>query len=639
MPTTVPYKKQGRIIYVMGVSGSGKSTVGKLLAEKLNIPFFDGDDFHPEKNKAKMKSGIPLNDEDRSGWLYKLNALACKMALEKGCVIACSALKSDYRKLLKKTIENNVNWVYLKGSFECINERMKLRKGHFMPSELLQSQFDTLEEPNDAIQVAIEKKPDEIIIQIMDELEKSEFGLIGLGVMGKSLCRNLASHGFSIAMYNRHVKDKEEDVAKKFKAEHEVLENAKAFDNLKAFTASLQQPRKIMLMVNAGPAIDLVINELLPHLDKGDIIIDGGNSHYLDTARRVDRLKESDIHFIGAGVSGGEEGALRGPSIMPGGDSNAYDMIKPYLETIAAKNKNGNSCCKYIGEAGSGHFVKMVHNGIEYVEMQLLAEIYHSLRYGFHKNPDEIAEIFESWAGTSLNNYLLEITIQILREKEDDDWLIDKILDKAGNKGTGNWTTVAGAQIGIPINMLTDALYSRYISSFKSERAENSNSYQIEKGVPNLTNDDLKAMYTFSRIINHHQGLHLIQEASDKYEWNLNLSTICEIWTNGCIIKSELMEDLITILDNTTSVLTHEKIVAKLRELHPVVTKAVANLILNRIPVSSASSALNYFNQFTEYRSSANIIQAQRDFFGAHTYERIDGEEGVFYHTQWNNKN
>ena len=324
------------IIFVMGVSASGKTTVGKLLASELKVPFFDADDFHPEANLKKMASGKALNDEDRKGWLSTLNALAKK---EAKAIITCSALKESYRNILKEDLDKAVHFVYLKGSYELIYDRMIEREGHMMPVSLLQSQFDALEEPSAAITVSIELSPQEITEKIMSELSpKSDFGLIGLGVMGKSLCRNLINNEVKLAMYNRHIDGVEERVAANFKEEY-ALDSAAAFDDLRQFVEALNTPRKIMLMVSAGPAIDHIVQDLIPLLDAGDIIIDGGNSHYSDTKRRIDSLAEHNLHFIGTGVSGGEEGALKGPSIMPGGHSDAYEQVKPFLERIAAKDK------------------------------------------------------------------------------------------------------------------------------------------------------------------------------------------------------------------------------------------------------------------------------------------------------------
>ncbi|NER13318.1 NADP-dependent phosphogluconate dehydrogenase [Leptobacterium flavescens] len=626
-------KKQ--VIFIIGVSGSGKSTIGNLLAKELDLPFFDGDDYHPESNREKMASGKPLNDEDRKGWLMALNTVAKEELKKNSCIIACSALKKKYRQQLSEGIENEFRFVFLHGSFDQILQRMESRSGHFMPLSLLQSQFDTLEPPENAIRVDVINTPEQILEQIKSELNKSEFGLIGLGVMGKSLCRNLAGKGFYISMYNRHVDGKEEDIALTFKKDFPELHTAKAFDKMQAFVHSLQTPRKIMLMVNAGKAVDQVIEEILPFMSTGDIVIDGGNSYYLDTQRRYEYLKEKGISFMGVGVSGGEEGALQGPSLMPGGDPDAYDKIKGYLETISARDPDGNACCSYLGKGGAGHFIKMAHNGVEYSEMQLIAEVYQLLRQGKNMQPDKIADLFEEWCQGELNSYLLEITAKILRRKEGNNWLIDLILDKAANKGTGNWTTVAASQLGIPATVLTSALYSRYISAFKSSREKASALYSPEKLSLELPIVHIKNAYRFARIINHHQGISLLKEASESYAWELDMSEICRIWTNGCIIRSAFIETLVPLLKKEKDILLNAHIAGMLKESYAAITQTVSEAVLGHYPIPCLTAALNYFNSYKEDRSNANMIQAQRDFFGAHGYRKNDDPEGDLHHTNW----
>ncbi len=624
-----------KVIFIIGVSGCGKSTIGKLLSQELDIPFFDGDDFHPKSNIKKMSSGQALNDDDRQGWLEALNDLAKKQLTKNSCVIVCSALKQSYRDILNTTIESSSKWVFLQGSFEQITDRINKREGHFMNSDLLKSQFDILEEPKNAIKIDISLTPNTIVEVIKKELTAtSQFGLFGLGVMGKSLSRNLVNKGFNISIFNRHVDGLEEDVTVNFKNEFVELSSTLPFDVIEPFVNSLQTPRKIMLMVNAGKIIDLVIEDLLPFLSEGDILIDGGNSNYNKTKERFDYLKSKNIHFIGAGVSGGEEGALKGPSIMPGGDKETYKEVQPFLEAIAAKDKNNLPCCTYIGTEGSGHFVKMVHNGIEYVEMQLLAEVFIVLK-ALGNNPDQIASIFESWKETA-NSYLLEITIDILRKKEGEDWLVNKIMDKAGNKGTGNWTTITTAQLGVPSSLIASALFARYTSFYKEERVVASKNFESNNDSKlTITNDDILKAYQFARIINHYQGFKLIHEASKSYKWDLNLSELSRIWTNGCIIKSDLMIELVTVFRTTSNMLTNEKIIQQINTLKPAVKKVVSECILSELPIPSLSESINFLNSFAIANSSANLIQAQRDYFGAHTYQRTDDDSEKFYHTNW----
>ncbi|MFB9057176.1 NADP-dependent phosphogluconate dehydrogenase [Mariniflexile ostreae] len=622
------------VIFIMGVSGCGKSTIGQRLSQHLKIPFFDGDDYHPKSNIEKMSQGMPLNDEDRYDWLVSLNDLAKNQLQQNSCIIVCSALKQSYRDILSAQIRNQVKWVHLAGSFNQILERINKREQHFMSSNLLQSQFDTLEFPEHALEINISLKPEEIVDKIIKELKmKSEFGLFGLGVMGKSLSRNLAQKGFKISIFNREEKGSEEDVAITFKDAYKELEQAQAFSNIEAFVNSLQTPRRIMLMVNAGKVTDLVIEDLIPFLSDGDILIDGGNSNYVETKERYDYLKSKKIHFIGVGVSGGEEGALKGPSIMPGGNKETYHLIKPYLESIAAKDANGLPCCTYIGEEGSGHFVKMVHNGIEYVEMQLLAEVYTILKIMGH-NPDEIAAILESWKAKA-DSYLLGITIAILRKKEGDYWLVDKIVDKAGNKGTGNWTTIATAQLGTPSTLIASALFARYTSFYKEERLQASDHFNIKPTPLELELQDVLKAYQFSRIMNHYQGLKLISEAGKTYKWHLNLSEIARIWTNGCIIKSDFMLELVSVLKEDDNILTHPTIINQVRSLKPSINKVVSQCVLNELAIPCLSESVNFLNGYATANSSANIIQAQRDYFGAHTYQRTDDASGRFHHSNW----
>ncbi|UGU17891.1 NADP-dependent phosphogluconate dehydrogenase [Sinomicrobium kalidii] len=626
--------KKTYAIFIMGVSGSGKTTVGKLLAEKMQIPFFDGDDYHPETNRRKMASGRPLNDDDRRGWLETLNKLAREQLHSASCVIACSALKISYRDLLQKDIAAHTKFVFLKGSYEQVMARMLARDAHFMPASLLTSQFDTLEYPTEALVADIAKEPEQIVSEIMETLtHKTEFGLIGLGVMGKSLCRNLAGHGFRISMYNRHVPGKEEHVASGFKSGFPELEDALPFDKLKAFVNSLQVPRKIMLMVPAGKPTDHILEELLPLLSENDVIIDGGNSHYTDTGRRGELLSRHGISFVGCGVSGGEEGALNGPSLMPGGEKAAYRIVRPFLEAIAAKDGNGQPCCTYIGPEGSGHFVKMVHNGIEYAEMQLLAEVYFSFKHT-GKTPDRIAGILESWK-TAENSFLLEITADILRTREGDHWLIDRILDQAGNKGTGNWTTIASAQLGIPATMIASSLFARYISAFKADRKAMERVYGQASTPPETDEKTVFEAYRAARLINHYQGFRLIKEASDTFGWDLNLSALARTWTNGCIIRSALMERLPGILKSGDNILLHPEIAPSIKTWRSSLAGFVAACVKSGIPVPVFSEAVNFFHGFSSAHLPASLIQAQRDYFGAHTYRRNDDGGEKIHHTHW----
>jgi len=620
----------------MGVSGAGKSTIGRQLAKVLGMPFYDGDDFHPQANIDKMSKGVPLEDTDRLPWLKSIHTHVRKQLNSSDCVVACSALKQHYRDILDQNLGDNCSWIFLKGDYALVSKRLLERENHFMPADLLQTQFDTLEIPSNAFEVDIEKSPKEIVEEILNKLQsKTEFGILGLGVMGKSLARNLGRNGFRISMYNREVAAKEEQVARKIKDAHQELENALAFSDLSKFVSSIQTPRKILLMVNAGGAVDSVIESLLPHLSPGDVLIDGGNSHYQKTNERVQKLRESNIHFIGIGVSGGEDGALKGPSIMPGGNKEAYKAVAPFFNAIAAKDDAGNPCSDFIGPAGSGHFVKMIHNGIEYVEMQLLAEVYGILlKQG--QDQEQIADVFETWKA-STDSYLLEISIDILRKQESGSWLLPIILDKAGNKGTGNWATIASAQLGVPSTLIAAALFSRYTSFFKEERVSLSAVFSKPEDVPQpeCSTQELQNAFQFARIINHYQGFKVLSVASEKFGWDLNLRSIARVWTNGCIIRSDLMKELVPKLSQSKNLLEDKELIGQLKLLRPNAAKVISQCALNGIAVPCLSESLNFFFSVTTANSNANLIQAQRDYFGAHSYLRTDDPNEQPHHTIW----
>ena len=624
------------VIYIMGVSGSGKSTIGQLLSQETRLPFFDGDNYHPEANIKKMASGKPLNDDDRAGWLHTLNEIARKEAGFSGAIIVCSALKESYRKQLSQGLQR-VIWVFLDGDFETISRRLETRDHEFMPAGLLRSQFHTLEKPGYGLHIDINHKPAEIVSRIKHVLMKnSEFGLLGLGVMGKSIARNLARNGFRLSLYNRHVDGSEEQVASKFIANHEELSSARGFDEIGSFVNSIESPRKILIMVEAGAVTGSVIENLLPHLQPGDTLIDGGNTHYRDTERRMKELSENGIHLIGAGISGGEEGALNGPSIMPSGDKTAYENVQLYLETIAAKDGTGEPCCRYIGPGASGHFVKMVHNGIEYAEMQLIAEIYQFLRFAKVLNPNEIADIFEDWCRGDLNSYLLEISVDILRKKEGEAWLIDLVLDQAANKGTGSWATIAAAEYGVPATMIASALFARYLSAFREER--NVASYLYEAAIPvpsEISTEQIGRAYQAARVVNHHQGMHLLTEASKANGWNLKLWEIAQTWTNGCIIRSSLMEQIIPVLQRTDRLLLDEAIAEAISFSKSSLEKVAQESLSAGFDSPCLTTALGFIHGYATDQSVANIIQAQRDYFGAHTYKRVDDPDGAPNHTDW----
>ncbi len=465
-------------------------------------------------------------------------------------------------------------------------------------------------------------------------MNKSEFGVLGIGVMGKSIAVNCLEKGYSLSVYNRE-EGEEKEVVNKFLANNTKYKNLQGYNNLKQFSNSLNKPRRLLIMVNAGAAVDSVIDSLLSFLEPGDVIIDGGNSHYLDTKRRNKYLKEKQIDFIGAGISGGEEGARLGPSIMPSGSLEGYLKVSSILESLAALDINGLPCCTYLGEEGSGHFVKMVHNGIEYAEMQLLAELVFAMRISMTYN--DIALVFKSWQETEDSSYLLEITTKILEHKEGDIHLLDVILDKAGNKGTGSWSTIEALQLGIPNTMMSQAVFARYISAFKKTRTALSNKIKSNKkhDVSSLKLKSYQKSYRFARLINHHQGFDLLLKASKEYNWELKLSEIARIWTNGCIIKSDLMIACSSELKEGNSLINKPEFIEYLSCSEPEIIEFIQYGVSTRTPIPCFYSAYNYWISMTTEKLSANIIQAQRDYFGSHKYQRVDKPNEHYFHTEW----
>lgn len=467
--------------------------------------------------------------------------------------------------------------------------------------------------------------------------KRFDIGMIGLAVMGENLARNIANHGFFVAGY-----DIDLNRVKQFNQRFETP-NLQAFESLPAFLESLKKPKMIMMMIKAGKPVDDTIDRLLPFLEKGDIIIDGGNSLYKETMKRYERLESLGIHFLGTGISGGEEGALKGPSIMPGGSLEAWKFVKPIFQSIAAKTKAGFPCCEWVGPGGAGHFVKMVHNGIEYGDLQLINEIYDVMKRVLQLSNPKMADVFARWNQAELESYLIEITANILSyQEENGNYLVDSILDTAGQKGTGKWTGIASLEEGVPLTLITEAVYARMVSAQKEERALASAKYpkQIIPFQGNTTTvlHDLKnALYT-AKILSYAQGYLLLKQANESYQWNLDFGGIALLWQGGCIIRSVFLnrikeaytrnpqlENL--ILDDYF----HQEILMRLDSLRAVVMLAIKH----QIPTPSLSSALAYFDGYTSNSLPANLLQAQRDYFGAHNYERIDQPRGVFFHTKW----
>jgi 6-phosphogluconate dehydrogenase len=466
----------------------------------------------------------------------------------------------------------------------------------------------------------------------------SDIGLIGLAVMGENLVLNMESKGFQVSVYNR-TKQKIDDFlagrakGKKISGSHSVEE----------FIGSLKRPRKVMIMIKAGSAGDAMIETLLPYLEAGDIIIDGGNTHFPDTNRRTAYVESKGLLYIGTGVSGGEEGALLGPSIMPGGSKKAWPEVKPIFQAIAARVEDGSPCCDWVGENGAGHFVKMVHNGIEYGDMQLITEAYQIMRDLLHMKADEMHLIFKEWNKGELDSYLIEITRDILAYKDTDGKpLVDKILDTAGQKGTGKWTGVAALDLGIPLTLIGEAVFSRCLSAVKNERVQAS---KILNGpAPKFSGDksqfinDLKEALYASKIVSYAQGYALMKAAAEEYKWELNYGGIALMWRGGCIIRSAFLGKIKEAFDNNpsiTNLLLDPFFKDKVEKSQNGWRNVVATAVTNGIPVPAISSALGYFDGYRCEKLPANLLQAQRDYFGAHTYERTDKPRGEFFHTNW----
>ena len=466
----------------------------------------------------------------------------------------------------------------------------------------------------------------------------ADIGLIGLGVMGSSLALNMESNGFTVAVHNRTTPQIDNIVNNRSK-NNKII----GFENLKEFVDSIKTPRKIMLMVVAGPVVDDYIQKLIPLLDQGDIIIDGGNSHYPDTSRRTEELENKGLQFIGAGVSGGEEGALKGPSIMPGGSVSAWPEVKDIFQKISAKVGDNEACCDWIGEGGSGHFVKMVHNGIEYGDMQLICEAYQIMKDVLGMSNDEMHKTFKKWNEGELNSYLIEITADILKFKEEDgSYLVDKILDTAGQKGTGKWTASVALDLGSPLTLIGEAVFSRYLSSIKDDRVEASK--HLSGPSINFTGDKAKALDNIhdalyaSKMVSYAQGYTLLSDAAKEFDWNLNYGAIALMWRGGCIIRSAFLTKIKDAYDKNPDIKNllldpffKEKIIKSQEGWRGIVSTAIAN----GVPVPAMTSSLSYYDGYRNERLPANLLQAQRDYFGAHTYERIDKNRGEFFHTEW----
>eukprot|EP01125_Pyxidicula_operculata_P011302 TRINITY_DN3701_c0_g1_i1.p1 TRINITY_DN3701_c0_g1~~TRINITY_DN3701_c0_g1_i1.p1 ORF type:complete len:485 (-),score=114.75 TRINITY_DN3701_c0_g1_i1:65-1519(-) len=468
----------------------------------------------------------------------------------------------------------------------------------------------------------------------------ADIGLVGLAVMGENLILNMANHGFTVACYNRTVAKVDEFTSGRAKGKSII-----GCKSVQELVNSLKKPRRIMIMVRAGEPVDQTINSFVPHLEKGDILIDGGNSNYQDTNRRIKSLEEKGILFFGAGVSGGEEGALKGPSIMPGGSVEAWEHLKHIFQSICAKVDDGSPCCDYVGQAGSGHFVKMVHNGIEYGDMQLISEAYFLLKNMLGLSNDEIADVFEEWNKGDLDSYLIEITRDIFRKKDEETGkhIVDLILDAAGQKGTGKWTVENGLDLGSPVTLIAEAVFARVLSSQKDYRVEASKvlpgpkSTKFSGDAKQFIKDLGDSVYA-SKIISYTQGYVLMREAASTFKWNLNYGGIALMWRGGCIIRSKFLGKIKEAFDKNsklTNLLLDDFFCEKISNCQEGWRRIASLSMTHGYPIPAISTALCYYDGIRSEILPANLIQAQRDYFGAHTYERVDKPRGQFFHTNW----
>ncbi|WOX37211.1 NADP-dependent phosphogluconate dehydrogenase [Ligilactobacillus salivarius] len=469
-------------------------------------------------------------------------------------------------------------------------------------------------------------------------MSKPQIGVVGMAVMGKNLALNIESRGYSVAIYNRTGSKTEKVVA-----DHPDKNLVPSY-TIEDFVNSLETPRRIILMVKAGAPTDATIKSLLPHLDKGDVLIDGGNTFFQETMRRNEELDNSGINFIGMGVSGGEKGALEGPSLMPGGQKEAYDLVEPILKKIAAKAGDGEACVTYVGPNGAGHYVKMVHNGIEYGDMELIAESYNLMRNLLGLSNDEISDVFNEWKDGELKSYLIDITADILTRKDDlgtGKPIVDVILDRAGNKGTGKWSSQSALELGVPQSLITESVYARYISAMKDERVAASQvlpNPEFDLGDVNkkeLVEKIRRALY-FSKIMSYAQGFEQLRVASENYDWNLNYGDMAKIWREGCIIRAQFLQKITDAYEKNHELknLMLDDYFKKIVEEYQNDVRDIAALAIKAgVACPGFSSAITYYDQYRSAHLPANIIQAQRDYFGAHTYERTD-REGI-YHYEW----
>jgi 6-phosphogluconate dehydrogenase len=469
-------------------------------------------------------------------------------------------------------------------------------------------------------------------------MAKADIGLIGLAVMGENLILNMESKGFTVACFNRTVSKVDDFMAGRAKGKNII-----GCHSIKELSENLEKPRKVMLLVKAGEAVDAFIDKLLPHLEDGDIIIDGGNSHFPDTIRRTEYVEGKGKLYIGTGVSGGEEGALKGPSMMPGGSPKAWESVKPIFQAVCAQTPDGEPCCDWVGENGAGHFVKMTHNGIEYGDMQMICETYQIMKQGLEMTNQEMHEVFTEWNEGELDSYLIEITRDILGYKDEDgNEVIDLILDTAGQKGTGKWTAIEALSLGQPLTLIGEAVFARCLSALKEERVEASKVLTGPKpqfkGDKKAFVDDLRQALYASKIVSYAQGYQLMRAAAQDHKWNLNYGGIALMWRGGCIIRSVFLGKIKEAFDrnpNLENLLLDPFFKDAVEKAQGAWRRVVTTAVEMGVPMPAMSAALAFYDGYRCGRLPANLLQAQRDYFGAHTYERVDKKRGEFFHTNW----
>ncbi|SUO95893.1 NADP-dependent phosphogluconate dehydrogenase [Suttonella ornithocola] len=641
-------------LVVMGVSGCGKTTLAENLSAALGLPYAEADDFHPQANIEKMQSGIPLNDDDRYPWLIALRDWMDAQAKQgKSSIISCSALKKSYRELLSQAT-GNIYFLHITGPEALHRERMLTRKGHFMPPALLRSQLDTLEpleNEENGIKIDLALTPSEQLDKgleaaygLSSHLQSQYIGLVGCGVMGAALAHNLVDKGNHVTVFD--IDSNKAESTARYHPEHNNSGSIFVADSWQNLVDKLTPPRTILLVVPAGKATDAAIEALSPYLNKDDIIVDLGNAYYKDTQRREFALREKGIHFAGCGMSGGENGARHGPSLMFGGSEHAYRKAASYLRTIAARADDGRPCFAYVGTDGAGHYVKMVHNGIEYADMQLIAEAYSLMLRALNCPPIELAQYFQKWNQGVLSSYLMDITADILAHRDyTGKALVENIDDRAGQKGTGAWTTQNALEIGVSVNMIAEATFARNISMAEEMRqAAQMHFKQQSENLPSYPEgytlvEDLEQALMGAKIIAYSQGFSQIQSAEKEYGWQINLAQLAAIWRKGCIIRAEFLTEVITAYRQQPDLpllAADGHFSALLQRSLPAWRRVNCWAMQAGIPIPVLSAGLAFIDSLQTKTLPTTLIQAQRDYFGAHTYRRTDNEGS--FHTQWQKK-